>query len=125
VPIAPYLSDEGDPHWSVDVVDGILTRIDLHDLSVPTDAGVRIGDARAAALAAYPGVDAVVEWGTDVFVIPGEHGVLHIEIARDPGGASAGYWGDQIDTVVFIRAVDLASSVYSVAASENIAGSCF
>ena len=124
VPIAAYDVPDGYPHWSVSVIDGVLMRIDLHDSSVPTDEGIRIGDPRAAALAAYPGAMVAEEWGTDVLVVPGAHGVLHIEIARDPGGDGAGYWGDQVDTVVFIRAVDLEGGVFTVAASDNIAGGC-
>ena len=66
--------------------DGILMRIDLRDGSIPTDQGIRIGDPGAAALAAYPDAAVVDEWGTDVLVVPGEHGVLHIEIARERDG---------------------------------------
>ena len=40
--------------------------------------------SRAAALAAYPEATVVEQWGTDVLVISGAHGVLHIEIAKRP-----------------------------------------
>src|SRR5258705_9473532 len=99
-------------------------RFDLLDGSIPTDKGIRIGDLGTAALAAYPEAAVVEEWGTDVLVVPGEKGVLHIEIARDPGEDLAGYWADQVDHVVYIRTVDLHSGVFTVAASENIAGVC-
>ncbi len=124
VPIPAYNSADGYPRWSVDVHDGILMRIDLHDDSVPTDKGIRIGDDGAAALAAYPDAAVVEEWATDVLVVPGLHGVLHIEIAHDPDGDMAGYWGDLLGKVVFIRTVDLEGGVFTVAASENIAGGC-
>jgi len=123
VPIDAY-QPRGYAPWSADVHDGILMRIDLLDGSIPTDKGIRIGDPGTAALAAYPEAAVVDEWGTDVLVVPGEHGVLHIEIARDPGGDLAGYWADQVDKVVYIRAVDLHGGVFTVAASENIAGVC-
>ena len=124
VPIAEYNSADGYARWSVSVIDGALARIDLHDDSVPTDKGIRIGDSRAAALAAYPDGMLVDETITDVLVVPGEHGVLHIEIAKEMSGDLAGYWGGQVDTVVFIRAVDLEGGVFTVAASDNIAGGC-
>ena len=123
VPIHAYDPPGGFAPWSVDVHDGILMRIDLRDGSIPTDKGIRIGDPGTAALAAYPEAAIVEEWGTDVLVVPGEHGVLHIEIAREPGDL-AGYWADQVDRVVYIRAVDLHGGVFTVAASENIAGVC-
>jgi hypothetical protein len=124
VPVAEYTTPDGYPHWTVSVIDGLLDRIDLHDNSIPTDQGVRIGDSRAAVLAAYPGGTLVDETITDVLVVPGEHGVLHIEIAKEGSADLAGYWGAQLDTVVYIRAVDLAGGVFTVAASDNVAGGC-
>jgi hypothetical protein len=124
VPIAEYNAADGYPRWSVSVIDGALMRIDLHDDSIPTDKGVRIGDSRASALAAYPDGMLVDQTITDVLVVPGAHGVLHIEIAKAMSGELADYWGAQVDTVVFVRAVDLADGVFTVAASENIAGGC-
>lgn len=124
VPIAIYQT-EGFAPWSVDVADGVLWRIDLFDGSIPTDSGVRIGDSADAALAAYPDAMVSEQWATDVVVVPGTHGVLHIEIAREPEESDlANYWGELIDTVVYIRAVDLHGGVFTVAASDNIAGGC-
>lgn len=124
VPIPAYNPPGGYAPWSVDVHDGILMRIDLHDGSIPTDEGIRIGAVGTDALAAYPDAAVVEEWATDVLVVPGEHGVLHIEIARERDDDTAGYWGDQLGRVVFIRSVDLDGGVFTVAASENIAGGC-
>jgi hypothetical protein len=122
IPIAAY-SVDGFAPWSVDVADGILWRIDLFDGSIPTDAGIRIGDPADAALAAYPDSMVSEQWATDVIVVPGTHGVMHIEVARDPEDL-ADYWGDLVDTVVYLRTVDLAGGVFTVAASDNIAGGC-
>jgi hypothetical protein len=123
IPIAEYLGSGGDLHWSVDAYDGPLARIDVHDSTVPTDRGIRIGDSRAAALAAYPDAVIVPQWGTDLLVLPGSQGVLHLEIAKDPSDIP-GYWAGQLDQVVYLRAVELSSGTFSVAASENIAGGC-
>ena len=123
VPIPAY-EVGGYAPWSVAVHDGILMRIDIRDGSIPTDKGIRIGDSREAALAAYPDGAVVDEGMTDVLVVPGEHGVLHIEIAKETDADLVGYWGPQVGTVVYIRAVDLAGGVFTVAASENIAGGC-
>jgi hypothetical protein len=121
IPVADYNSPE--LQWSVDVHDGVLTRIDVHQPTVPTDRGIRVGDSRAAALAAYPDAVVVPQWGTDLLVLPGSNGVLHIEIAKEPADM-AGYWQDKLDQVVYLRAVETSSGTFSVAASENIAGGC-
>jgi len=122
VPIAAYGPDGAAP-WGVSVLDGVLERIDIFDESIPTDLGIRIGDSREAALDAYSEFPVSDQEITQVIVVPGDHGVLHVEIASGSGDWGS-YWGDLADTVVYLRAVTLDFGVFTVAASENIAGGC-
>jgi hypothetical protein len=122
VPIDAY-ETAGHAPWAVNVLDGLLHRIDVFDSSIPTDLGIRIGDPAATALTAYSAFPVTDEEITQVIAVPGEHGVLHIELASTTGEWGT-YWGAQAGTVVYIRAVTLDSGVFSVAASENIAGGC-
>lgn len=120
VPIPAY-RDGRDSDFGVHVDGGVLDRIDLYDEAIPTTAGVRIGDARAAVEAAYPGASVVSEGLTDIYVVTGSHGTLQIEVTTaDP------YWAGfrPADVVVYIHAVRTGIEPFTVAASENIAGSC-
>jgi len=107
----------------VDDASGTLTRIDLFDATIPTDEGIRVGDARADAEAAYPGATVVEEWGTDILVVSDPHGTLQIEIARQPSDMT--YWdAAMLDTVVYIHAAATGVAPFTVAASENVVGIC-
>jgi len=122
VPIPEY-RDELFGDFGVLVADGALGRIDVYNEAIPTTEGVRIGDRRDDVLAAYPDATVVEEWGTDIFVITGEHGTLQIEVARQP--AEGPYWQDsEADRVMYLHAVVLGVEPFTVAASENIAGGC-
>lgn len=101
---------------------GTITRIDLNARDIPTTAGIRFGDGRAAVEAAYPGVDVVDADLTDIYVVPGTNGQLLIEVASDPS-----YWAGfrPDETVVYIHASTSDWGVFSVAASENLLGVCF
>lgn len=101
---------------------GTITRIDLNASDIPTTAGIRFGDGRAAVEAAYPGAAVLDADLTDIYVVPGEDGRLLIEVASDPA-----YWmGFRPDeTVVYIHASTNDWGVFSVAASENLLGVCF
>jgi hypothetical protein len=122
VPIDAY-GASGDQTFGVNVqADGTVDRVDLFNGTIPTDRGVRIGDSRADALAAYPDAEISHEWATDVLVLPGVAGNIHIEIAHND---SVGYWQpDQVDRVLFIRGVEATSPGFSVAGSDNVAGGC-
>ena len=98
-----------------------MSRIDLNAGDIPTDAGIRFGDGRAAVEAAYPGAAIVSAPLTDIYVVPGSVGTLQIEVAAD-----AGYWAGfrPNDTVVYIHASMPSWGTFSVAASENIVGIC-
>jgi hypothetical protein len=124
VPIDAYGIDE-DRTFGVNVQeDGTFDRVDLYNDTIPTDRGLRIGDSRADALAAYPDAEISHEWATDVLVLPGVAGNIHIEIAHNTGDA-AGYWQpDQVDRVLFIRGVVATLPTFSVAGSDNVAGGC-
>jgi hypothetical protein len=100
---------------------GPMSRIDLNAGDIPTDAGIRFGDGRAAVEAAYPGAAIVSAPLTDIYVVPGSVGTLQIEVAAD-----AGYWAGfrPNDTVVYIHASVPSWGTFSVAASENIVGIC-
>jgi hypothetical protein len=100
---------------------GPMSRIDLNAGDIPTDAGIRFGDSRAAVEAAYPGAAIVSAPLTDIYVVPGSVGTLQIEVAAD-----AGYWAGfrPNDTVVYIHASVPSWGTFSVAASENIVGIC-
>ena len=123
-PIDAY-GTSGNQAFGVNVQDdGTVDRVDLYNDTIPTDGGLRIGDSRADALAAYPDAEIWHEWATDVLVLPGVAGNIHIEIAHHTGDA-AGYWEpDPGDRVLFIRGVVASSPVFSVAGSDNIAGGC-
>lgn len=122
VPIPAY-RDARFADFGVSVFGGVLSRIDL-DLSgpaIPTTEGIRIGDPRAAVEAAYPDATVVAEGLTDIYVVTGTHGTLQIEVTTtDP------YWTGFRDpnVVVYIHAVQTGIAPFTVAASENIAGSC-
>lgn len=122
VPIPAY-RDGRASDFGVHVADGVLSRIDL-DLqgpAIPTTAGIRIGDARSAVEAAYPGAAVVGTGLTDIYVVTGTHGNLQIEVSTtDP------YWAGfrPANVVVYIHAVENGIGPFSVAASENIAGIC-
>lgn len=100
---------------------GPMSRIDLNANDIPTDAGIRFGDSRAAVVAAYPGAAVVSSVLTDIYVVPGSVGTLQIEVAAD-----AAYWAGfrPNDTVVYIHASVPSWGTFSVAASENILGIC-
>lgn len=107
----------------VDRDSGLVTRIDLYSSDIPTDAGVRIGDSRADVDAAYPDATVYPQSLTDIHVISGANGLLQIEVARnDP--MLGDYWGDQVNTVVYIHAVAPELGVFTVAASGNLVGVC-
>ena len=124
LPIEAYGVGENQTFGANVQEDGTVDRVDLYDGTIPTDRGLRIGDSRADALAAYP--DAVVthEWATDLLVLPGSAGNIHIEIAHNTGEA-VGYWQpDQVDRVLFIRGVVSTLPSFTVAGSDNVAGGC-
>jgi hypothetical protein len=122
VPIPAY-RDGRDSDFGVWVDSGVLDRIDLYDDTIPTTAGIRIGDSRADVVAAYPGATVVAEYLTDIYVVTGTAGSLQIEVAHQP--TDMAYWdGTEVDTVRFIHAVRTGHPAFSVAASENIAGIC-
>lgn len=122
VPIPAYRDGlYGD--FGVWVEAGVLDRIDLYDGTIPTTAGIRIGDSRASVVAAYPSATIVAEYLTDIYVITGSAGSLQIEVARQP--TDMAYWdGSEVETVRYIHAVQTGHPPFTVAASENIAGSC-
>jgi hypothetical protein len=122
VPIPAYRTGR-ESDFMVDVVGGLLSRIDLQFVSgaIPTTEGVRVGDARAAVEAAYPGASVVHTGLTDIYVVTGTHGTLQMEVSTtDP------YWAGfrPADVVVYIHATETGVDPFSVAASENIAGIC-
>jgi hypothetical protein len=122
VPIPAYrdarLSDFG-----VHVFADVLSRIDLdfQGPTIPTTAGIRVGDARSAVVAAYPDATLVGTGLTDIYVVTGAHGTLQIEVSTiDP------YWEGfrPADVVVYVHATETGIAPFSVAGTENIAGGC-
>lgn len=101
-----------------------VVRIDLFSHDIPTDEGVRIGDARADVVAAYPAAAVVTSFLTDIYVVTGPTGLLQIEVATEPEPGDAGYWEGREGQVVYIHAVSASFGVFSVAASGNIVGIC-
>jgi hypothetical protein len=119
-PIAAYLA--ADQTFGVSVSGGVLERIDLFGSAIPTDAGIRVGDAAADLATAYPSATVSTTDLTDIFVVTGTHGTLQIEVARDHGFE---YWqASDLDKVVYIHATVTGYGTFTVAASENIAGGC-
>lgn len=122
IPIPAYRDGlSGD--FSVDVDGGVLSRIDIGFTgpSIPTTAGIRVGDSRTAVEAAYPGATIVGTGLTDVFVVTGTHGTLQIEVSTsDP------YWSGSrpADVVVYLHATQTGIAPFSIAGTENIAGIC-
>jgi predicted small lipoprotein YifL len=100
---------------------GPMSRIDLNANDIPTTAGIRFGDSRAAVEAAYPGAAVVPAILTDIYVVTGSVGTLQIEVAAD-----ASYWAGfrPNETVVYIHASVPSWGTFSVAASENLLGVC-
>jgi hypothetical protein len=122
VPIPAY-RDARFADFGVHVFGGVLSRIDLgfQGPTIPTTAGIRVGDSRAAVEAAYPDAEVVSNDLTDIYVVTGTHGTLQIEVSTsDP------YWAGFRDAnvVVYIHATETGIAPFTVAASENIAGSC-
>src|SRR5690606_6088429 len=97
LPIAEYRDGMfGDFGVSVDA--GVLMRIDLYDGTIPTTAGVRIGDPRSAVESAYPAATVVEEYLTDIHVVTGPAGTLQIEVSRQPDDYV--YWQpDEVEKV--------------------------
>jgi hypothetical protein len=120
VPIPAY-RDGRDSDFGAHVEAGVLDRIDLFDEAIPTTEGVRIGDARSAVEAAYPGAAVVSNDLTDIYVVTGARGSLQLEVTTDDP-----YWAGfrPADVVVYVHAVQTGVGPFSVAASENIAGIC-
>lgn len=119
-PIAAYLA--AGQTFGVSVSAGTLERIDVFDSSIPTDGGVRIGDALAAVTSGHPGSAVVPSDLTDIYVVTGSHGTLQIEVAKAEG---TGYWpATDIGHVVYMHAVVTGYGTFTVVASENIAGGC-
>ena len=120
VPIPAY-RDGRSADFGVHVEGAVLDRIDLFGEVIPTTAGIRIGDARAAVEAAYPGAAVLAGDLTDIYVVTGDHGTLQIEVSTaDP------YWAGfrPADVVVYVHAVQTGVAPFTVVASENIAGIC-
>ena len=122
VPMPAY-RDARFADFGVHVSGGVLSRIDLsfEGPTIPTTEGIRIGDTRAAVETAYPDADVVSNDLTDIYVVTGAHGTLQIEVTTtDP------YWAGFRDAnvVVYIHATETVIAPFTVAASENIAGSC-
>ncbi|WP_156710887.1 hypothetical protein [Yonghaparkia sp. Soil809] len=108
----------------VDRDTGIVDRIDLYSADIPTDGGVRIGDAGASVAAAHPDATVVPEYFTDIHVVTGAIGILQIEVAKNPPDMEGDYWEGRAGTVVYIHAVTTDLGVFSVAASGNLVGVC-
>ena len=101
----------------------MLSRIDLgfQGPTIPTTEGIRVGDPRAELEAAYPDAAVVGTGFTDIYVVTGTHGTLQIEVTTtDP------YWEGfrPANVVVYVHATETGIAPFTVAASENIAGSC-
>jgi hypothetical protein len=124
VPIPAYRDGlYGD--FGVEMQGDTVVRVDAYNNDIPTTEGVRIGDHRDEVTAAYPGATVVAEWATDIYVIMGEHGVLQIEVARQPTDGTGPYWQDSdVGYVTYIHAVITGYGTFTVAASENVAGGC-
>lgn len=122
VPIADYRDGRG-ADFGVEVAGGLVTRIDLFGPAIPTQAGIRVGDSRAALEAAYPSAVRVEEYLTDIYVVSGPNGAIQLEVSRQPDDMV--YWlPDEVEKVTYIHGVMTGFAPFSVAASENIAGSC-
>lgn len=124
-PVAAYTypADFGTGYlFGVTVTGGLVDRIDLFTGDIPTDGGVRIGSTAAQVAAGHPSA-VITEFAfTDIYTVTGAHGLLQIEVAHDPEFA---YWeASQLGRVVYIHAVETGLGVFTVAASENIAGGC-
>lgn len=111
--------------FSVGVKDDLLTRIDINSENIITDEGLALGSSLDAVLGTYPGgPDEVYNHAdvSDVYIFMGEKGKLMFEVAVD---RIPGYWAaDQLDTVVFLRAVSIDTPAFGVAATDNIVGIC-
>lgn len=109
--------------FGVQVVDGLVTRIDLHFPGILTDGGIGVGSSADEVAAAYPEAEVVEFPASDVVVVDGEGGRLLIEIARDR--YLAGYWTpEQIDAVLVINASIDEFGVFNVAGTDNRADEC-
>ena len=122
VPIADYRDGRG-ADFGVHVDVGVLSRIDVFGPAIPTTEGVRVGDSRADLEAAYPDATVVEEYLTDIYVVTGAVGSLQLEVSKQPDDMV--YWQpDEVEKVTYVHAVRTGIGAFTVAASENIAGSC-
>jgi hypothetical protein len=113
---------DGERAFGVQVIDGVVSRIDLHIPGILTDLGIGVGSRSDAVETAYPTAEIVEFPVSDVVVVDGEGGTLLIEIPR---GREAGYWmPDELDVVIAINASIDSFGVFSVAGTDNRAGEC-
>ncbi|WBU38902.1 hypothetical protein [Homoserinibacter sp. YIM 151385] len=114
-----------DTAFAVAGVDDVITRIDLYNGDVAVEGGLRVGDARADVEAAYPDAEQLVHGGgvSTVYLVPGDGGVLQIEVAGD----DERYWADSATEpghVFAVRAVTADTEPYGIAGSDNVLGDC-
>lgn len=111
--------------FSVQVLDGLVERIDVKSAQIVTPEGIRIGSSAAEVVAAYPDALSPTWDGgvTDLYVVEGSAGRLLIEVSTDD--RIADYWNsDQVDRVLQISAWSRDIDPRGVAGSDNTVGNC-
>lgn len=97
------------PYWIVTaggLRDGAVEYVSMGDASITTEAGIALGDPIEDVLAAYPGIERVVDgWASDVYAIEGDVGRLTIEVTKETILDGVSYWepGD-VGTVLVLAA---------------------
>ena len=104
---------------------GPVTYVWVWSPGVHTAAGIQVGSTRAEVLAAYPHADAVTHGVlSDVYVITGSVGKLVIEVARADSG-DVGYWPPgQVDTVLWMGAVQHSDPAPAIAGTDGGPSTC-
>ena len=92
---------------------------------VHTQPGIQVGSSRHDVLAAYPHPDAITHGVlSDVYSINGAVGKLVIEVARADSG-DVGYWpAGQVDTVLWMGAIQHGDTARAIAGTDGGPSTC-
>ncbi len=115
-----------DEPFGVYVNDGRVHSLQFFRSTLTTEEGIGGESSRAEVLAAYPEITvdtSVQTFASDVYVLPGDVGMLVIEVRRQPAGQS--YWESaDIDRVLVLTVQPLGAQPFAIAGTDAIFNSC-
>lgn len=120
----PAYDTPGGSAFAISEIDGRLARLDIYTPAIPTDTGLRVGDARADVLAAYPGLAPVSTSPiSELYQVHGTTGDLNIEVKLE-GKGWENYWGGTKDTILVLRLTPAGSKPVTIAGGDNVIFGC-